>query len=117
MLKQLSKILIATTCAISAPTAAFSQVHVEKYTEYCEVFGRSSTCVVVDTRTHDGFLNTRGIYNNQYGYTMKQRFVGAKGFMTWDSYTKKVYKFPYQSLGNQTSRVTPHLTITGVSWD
>jgi hypothetical protein len=98
------------------PLPAFATQPVEKYTERCAVNGRPSVCVVVDTRTSNGFLDTRSIYNNEYGYTMKQRFVGAKGFVTWDSVTNSTYKYPYRVV-NGASQVTPHLTIVNVSWD
>ena len=116
MLSQSAKVLFVTLLTMSAPKVALAQVPVEKYTTYCEVFGKPSTCTVVDTRTSDGFLNTRAIYNNPYGYTMKQRFVGARGFMTWDSYNGKLYSYPYEPKG-RLSQVTPDLAVEGVSWD
>jgi hypothetical protein len=99
------------------PSAGFASPNVEKYTERCWVKANLSTCVIVDTRTPDGFLNTRGIYNNEYGYTMKQRFVGAKGFVTWDSVTKSTYSFPYKVLANRSMMVTPHLVIDNIPLD
>lgn len=116
MLSTLTKALSATLMVFTVPTPVLAQVHVEKYTAYCEVFGKPSTCTVVDTRNADGFLNTRGVYNNTYGYTMKQRFVEGRGFMTYDSYNGKMYKFTYEVV-NGMSRVTPDLVIEGVSWD
>jgi hypothetical protein len=112
------KALFATLLALSPLSPAIaSSPEVYRYTERCWVYERPTTCVVVDTRTHDGFLDTRGIYNDQYGYTMKQRFVGAHGFLTWDSVTKQTYKYPYEAVRDYTSRVTPHLVIMNVSWD
>lgn len=116
MLSVLTKALSTTLLTVTVAPTALAQVGAEKYTTYCEVFGKPSTCTVVDTRTHNGFLDTRAIYNNTYGYTMKQRFVGARGFMTWDSYNGKMYKFPYEVV-NGMSRVTPDLVIQGVTWD
>jgi hypothetical protein len=116
MLSQSTKVLLVTMLTLSAPKVALAQVGAEKYTTYCEVFGKPSTCTVVDTYTSNGFLDTRAIYNNRYGYTMKQRFVGAKGFLTWDSYNGKVYSYPYQVKGGL-SRVTPDLVVDGVGLD
>lgn len=100
-----------------APAPALATVPVEKYQEACWVNERPSVCTVVDTRTPDGFINTRNIYNNEYSYTFKQRWVEGQGFVTWDSVTKREYKYQYQPVRDYTSRVSPHLVIMNVSWD
>jgi hypothetical protein len=73
--------------------------------------------VVIDTRTRDGFLNTRNIFNDEYGYTFKSYFREGKGFVSWDSVTQGEYKFPYRAVRDFTSQVSPHLVIMNVSWD
>lgn len=102
---------------LSAPIPALATVPSERYTEQCWVFKKASTCMVVDTRTHNGFLDTRTIYNSEYSYTFKQVWVQGKGFMSWDSVTKKQYKYSYKMPHDTLSQVSPHLKIKNVSWD
>ena len=116
MLNVLTKTLCATLITSVIAPAAMASVNEEKYTAYCEVFGKPTTCVVVDTRTIHGFLDTRAIYSAKYRYTVKGRFVGAHGYLTWDSLNNKVYKYPYR-LNHGLTQVSPDLVIEGVSWD
>jgi hypothetical protein len=81
------------------------------------VLNRRTLCVVVETRNARGFLNTRNIFNDQYSYTVKQRWQEGVGFVTWDSWSNKAYKYNYQAVAEYTSRVSPHLVIMNVSWD
>lgn len=99
------------------PLPSFATEQMARFTERCWVMSRPTTCVVMDTRTHDGFLDTRAIHSSQYGYTMTQYWQEGKGFVTWDSVTKRKYKYPYKAVGHLRSQVTPHLVITNVSWD
>jgi hypothetical protein len=116
MLNVLTKTLSATLIASVIAPAAMASVNEEKYTAYCEVFGKPTTCVVVDTRTNSGFLDTRAIYNAKYRYTVKGRFVSTRGYLTWDSLNNKVYKYPYR-VNHGLTQVSPDLLIEGVSWD
>jgi hypothetical protein len=101
--------------SVIAPSALAS-VGDEKYSAYCEVFGNPTTCVVTDTRTVHGFLDTREVRNAKYNYTVRGRFDGARGYLTWDSVSGKVYKYPYR-VNHGLTQVSPDLLIEGVSWD
>lgn len=116
MLNVLTKTLCATLAASVITPAAIASVNEEKYTAYCEVFGNPTICLVVDTRTIRGFLDTRVVHSAKYGYVVKGQFVGAQGYLTWDSLNKKVYKYPYR-LNHGLTQVSPDLVIEGVSWD
>jgi hypothetical protein len=48
---------------------------------------------------------------------MKQSWRDGEGFMTWDSWSNRTYKYYYQGVAEYTSKVTPHLIIMNVSWD
>jgi hypothetical protein len=109
------KATLLATITLLSPMAA--QANPYRYTEECWVMGKPSTCVVIDTRTKDGFLNTRNIFNNEYSYTMKQYWREGAGFVTWDSQSNRAYKYPYEAVADYTSRVSPHLIIKNVSWD
>jgi len=112
MQKLLATALLAFT---TLPALASPKVH--RYVETCWVLNKPTTCVVVETRTRNGSLNTRNIFNDQYSYTMKQSWRDGEGFMTWDSWSNRTYKYYYQGVAEYTSKVTPHLIIMNVSWD
>lgn len=80
-------------------------------------------CTVVETRNDQGFLNTRNIYSNRWGLTIKLTWRGnTTGFMTWDSHNKHEYKWDYKT-GNVPEKTQPHtyvmpgVLLESVSWD
>lgn len=78
-------------------------------------------CTVVETRAKGGALQTRNVYSNRFGLTVKSRFDKEKGFVTWDSHNKFEYKWEYkvgtyQGLQPYTY-IMPGLMLEDVSWD
>lgn len=108
--------VLLTTLSVLYPLAANSS-SVYRYIEPCWVHGNPTECVVVDTRTPEGFLHTRNIFNDAHSYTFKSRWNDNVGFVSWDSVSGREYKFPYRAVRDYTSQVSPHLVIMNVSWD
>jgi hypothetical protein len=108
-------LLLSATIILSSAAVSASEVY--KYQTRCWFRGEPTVCTVVENRNSQGFLNTRNIYNNQFGYTVKSWF-DHRGFMTWDSIRKKSYQRNYQvtniALG---SSVTDELVVQDLSWD
>lgn len=78
-------------------------------------------CTIVETRTPTGALQTRGIFSNRFSLTIKSRFDPVKGFVTWDSFSNRVYRWGYQAESGDSvvalSRVKPGFLVEGLSWD
>lgn len=110
------KALLASMVAVFLPSVA-NATPIYRYVEPCWVFEQPTMCVVIDTRTSDGFLNTRNIFNDKYSYTFRSYWREGKGFVSWDSVSREEYKFPYQAVRELVSQVSPHLAIMNVSWD
>lgn len=119
---------VATICsAVPALATPESQLRPFTYQTDCilevktkEVY-REDVCTVVETRLKGGALNTRNIYSNKFGLTIKGRFDKEKGYMTWDSHNKFEYKWEYRvgsvdGLGAWTY-VMPGILLKNVSWD
>ena len=75
------------------------------------------TCKVVETRETGGALRTRNIFSNKWKLTIKGRFDKEKGYLTWDNYNKREYKWDYQVGGNGWSYVMPGVLLENISWD
>lgn len=78
----------------------------------------SDECVVIETRTASGGLNTRNIFSNRLGLTVRGRFREGLGYMTWDSHNKFEYKWDYKP-GKITgsSYIMPGVSVENLSWD
>lgn len=74
-------------------------------------------CKVIETRETGGALRTRNIFSNKWKLTIKGRFDKEKGYMTWDNYNKREYKWDYQVSGNGWTYVMPGVLLQDVSWD
>ena len=75
------------------------------------------TCKVIETRETGGALRTRNIFSNKFKLTIKGRFVEGKGYMTWDNYNKREYKWDYMVGGTGWTYVMPGVLVENVSWD
>ena len=75
------------------------------------------TCKVVETRETGGALRTRNIFSNKWKLTIKGRFDKEKGYLTWDNYNKREYKWDYMIGGTGWTYVMPGVLLQNVSWD
>lgn len=55
----------------------------------------SDECSIIDVRDEGGYLKTRNIFSNRFSLTVKSRFDPVKGFVTWDSFSKREYNGVY----------------------
>lgn len=109
---------IALSLVLNIPISVSATPQIEKYTEECWV-GREftiTTCDVWDTRTRDGFLDTRMIKPRTSNWVFKQKWVEGRGFISCDNVSGKCYKYPYLPT-KYGSQVSPWLIIKNVSWD
>jgi hypothetical protein len=74
-------------------------------------------CVVIETRETGGALRTRNIYSNKFKLTIKGRFDPKLGYLTWDNYNQREYKFNYVPTDNGWTLVMPGVILQQVSWD
>lgn len=78
-------------------------------------------CTIVDTRTPNGALKSRGIFSNRFGLSIKSRFDPVRGFVTWDSLSNQEYQWSYQAEPGEAetaySRVMPRFLVEGIPWD
>ena len=74
-------------------------------------------CVVIETRETGGALRTRNIFSNKWKLTIKGRFDKEKGYMTWDNYNNREYKWEYKPGGTGWTYVMPGVLLENVSWD
>ena len=75
------------------------------------------TCVVIETRETGGALRTRNVFSNKWKLTVKSWFDKKKGFMTWDNYNQREYKWEYKVGGNGWSYIMPGVLLENISWD
>jgi hypothetical protein len=94
-----------------------------RYTATCHLEAENGAtytdqCVVIETRTASGGLNTRNIFSDRLGLTVKGSFRDGLGYMTWDSHNKFEYKWEYKP-GKITgsSYVMPGVSVENLSWD
>ena len=132
--------LIALTLIFSS-LPANAQQKTYTYTEMCWYLGKQNhpyvdkaNCKITDVRNSQGFLQGRMIeakvINSNISYTVKSWF-GSKGFMTWDSDSRRSYRNQY-SIANPTAgvikdaklpagsgvtQVTKDLWVRQISWD
>lgn len=107
-------VLIPTSVLASTPTRFNRPCYLESQDKKLH----ADTCVVIETRNESGSLNTRNIFSNRFGLTIKGRFVEGKGYMTWDSHNKFEYKWDYKA-GEipMTTYVMPGFLVSEISWD
>lgn len=74
-------------------------------------------CVVIETRETGGALRTRNIFSNKWKLTIKGRFDKKLGYMTWDNYNQREYKWEYKVGGSGWSYVMPGVLLENISWD
>ena len=74
-------------------------------------------CKVIETRETGGALRTRNIFSNKWKLTIKGRFDPKQGYLTWDNYNKREYKWEYQVGGVGWTYVMPGVLLQNVSWD
>jgi hypothetical protein len=75
------------------------------------------TCKVVETRETGGALRTRNIFSNKWKLTIKGRFDAKQGYLTWDNYNKREYKWEYKVGAAGWTYVMPGVLLQNVSWD
>ena len=75
------------------------------------------TCIVIETRETGGALRTRNIFSNKWKLTIKGRFDPKQGYLTWDNYNKREYKWDYMVGGTGWTYVMPGVLLQNVSWD
>ena len=123
MIKQLLAVLL-----LSAPAFAQSAPTLPRpftYETPCMLENNGNphydTCKVVETREVGGALRTRNIFSNRFRLTIKGRFDKQKGYMTWDNYNKREYKWEYKVGGQDNdgawTYVMPGFLVQNVSWD
>lgn len=108
------------------PTASFAQPPAFKYKTPCILDSQgvvaTDVCTVVETREDNGALRTRNIFSNKFRLTVKSRFDKVLGFMTWDNYNNREYKWEYRvrrfdDKEEVYSEVMPGVYLESVSWD
>ena len=75
------------------------------------------TCVVIETRETGGALRTRNIYSNKFKLTIKGRFDKQLGYLTWDNYNNREYKWDYKVGVMGWTVVMPGVFVENISWD
>lgn len=110
-------LLISSAPAYANPPLKYqTNCYLENKGTYLE-----DVCTVVETRLKGGALNTRNIYSNKFGLTIKSRFDPQKGFVTWDSHNNFEYKWEYKvgsnGLQGVHTYVMPGFLVENVSWD
>ena len=128
----MKKILLAAALLFASPTFAQTaptpvtlkapKVYKPfRYETSCQLESNNNiyedTCIVIETRETGGALRTRNIFSNKWKLTIKGRFDKEKGYMTWDNYNKREYKWDYQVGGNGWSYVMPGVLLENISWD
>ncbi len=114
----LAALLIATPAFANPPF---------KYKTPCFLEGNETVsedvCTVVETRNKSGFLNTRNIYSNKWGLTIKVRWdEQKKKFVQWDSHNKFNYDWELKTGNIPNSNqvytyVMPGVLVESVSYD
>ena len=70
---------------------------------------------------YDEECGWRNIFSNRFTLTIKGRFDKEKGYMTWDNYNKREYKWEYKTGGLDNdgawTYVMPGFLVQNVSWD
>jgi hypothetical protein len=108
------------------PTAALAQSPAFKYKTPCVLESSGVTltdvCTVVETREDNGALRTRNIFSNKFRLTIRSRFDKVLGFVTWDNYNGREYKWEYrvrrfEGTQDAYSEVMPGVFLESVSWD
>jgi hypothetical protein len=111
---------------VFVPVASFAQTPVFKYKTPCILETQGTTtedvCTVVETREDSGALRTRNIFSNKFRLSVKSRFDKTLGFVTWDNYNAREYKWEYRvrKFDNKEevySEVMPGVFVESVSWD
>ena len=74
-------------------------------------------CKVIETRETGGALRTRNIFSNKWKLTIKGRFDPKSGYMTWDNYNNREYRWEYKVGGIGWTYVMPGVLLQNVSWD
>ena len=92
-----------------------------RYETPCQLESNGSiyddVCVVIETRETGGALRTRNVFSNKWKLTVKSWFDKKKGFMTWDNYNQREYKWEYKVGGNGWSYIMPGVLLENISWD
>lgn len=117
MFQNLIKV-IPSVILLSIPQASLASSLIERDVQECRIGSNLvvSTCDVYDTRTRDGFLDTRVIKPRTSNWVFKQKWVEGKGFVSCDNVSNKCYKYTYR-VTNYGSQVAPWLIIKSVTWD
>jgi hypothetical protein len=134
----MKKIILALSLTLS-PLSVFAETFT--YTEMCWYLGKQNhpwiekaNCKITDVRNSQGFLDKRiiqaKVLDSNITYTVKSWF-DSRGFMTWDSDTKKTYKVQYKVAsptigvinqanlppGHGITAVNNDLWVRQISWD
>lgn len=122
----MKKLIVLAALLFSSPALAQTSYQPFRYETSCALMNddgepMTDLCVVIETREKGGFLRSRNIFSNRFGLTIKSWFDKEKGFMTWDTHNRFVYKWEYKlgevgQLGTW-SNVMPGFFVQNVSWD
>ena len=116
-----SALVLAQTAPVPAALKAPKVYRPFRYETPCQLETNSNvyedTCIVIETRETGGALRTRNIFSNKWKLTIKGRFDKEKGYMTWDNYNKREYKWDYQIGGTGWTYVMPGVLLENISWD
>jgi hypothetical protein len=125
----MKKLILLTTLLFSSPTFAQTTLASKSpkiykpfvYETSCQLETGNNihedVCKVIETRESGGALRTRNIFSNKWKLTIKGRFDKEKGYMTWDNYNNREYKWEYQVGGIGWTYVMPGVLLENVSWD
>ena len=125
----MKKLILLTTLLFASPTFAQTALAPKSpkiykpfvYETLCQLETGNNiyedVCKVIETRESGGALRTRNIFSNKWKLTIKGRFDKEKGYMTWDSYNNREYKWEYKPGGTGWTYVMPGVLLENVSWD
>ena len=124
----MKKLILLAALMLSSPVYAQTEstYHPFRYETSCALMNpqgepMTDLCVVIETREKGGALRSRNIFSNRFSLTIKSWFDKEKGFMTWDTHNRFVYKWDYKT-GNVSdlgvwTLVMPGFLVQNVSWD
>ena len=124
----MKKLLILAALLFASPVLAQTEKVVEKkeyrpfrYETPCALETKTEfmmdECVVIETRETGGALRTRNIYSNKFKLTIKGRFDKQLGYLTWDNYNNREYKWDYKVGVMGWTVVMPGVFVENISWD
>ena len=114
------KTLLALSLIFATLPASASETF--RYLQKCYLDGENGQvfediCTVIDVRTSEGALYSRGIFSNKFSLSVKNKWdAKTKKFTTWDSHNAFNYYYEYK-VGKYGSYVMPAFQVENISWD